>query len=63
MICPRWVAVKAQSIAVEDVVAYLMAALMLPQNSAEFSKLVAPTKLATAKSCRSMPGNAASTDG
>src|SRR6202044_10035 len=30
MICPRWVAVKAQPIAVEDVVAYLMAALGLP---------------------------------
>src|SRR6202162_5204696 len=30
MICPRWVAVKAQPIAVEDVVAYLMAALTLP---------------------------------
>ena len=30
MICPRWVAVKAQPIAVEDVIAYLMAALVLP---------------------------------
>jgi len=30
MICPRWVAVKAQPIAVEDVVGYLMAALVLP---------------------------------
>jgi hypothetical protein len=30
MICPRWVAVKAQPIAVEDVVAYLMAAMVLP---------------------------------
>ncbi len=30
MICPLWVAVKAQPIAVEDVVAYLMAALRLP---------------------------------
>jgi uncharacterized protein YbjT (DUF2867 family) len=30
MICPRWVAVKAQPIAIEDVVAYLMAALVLP---------------------------------
>jgi len=30
MVCPRWVAVKAQPIAVEDVVAYLMAALVLP---------------------------------
>ena len=30
MICPRWVEVKAQPIAVEDVIAYLMAALDLP---------------------------------
>lgn len=30
MICPRWVAVKAQPIAVEDVIAYLIAALDLP---------------------------------
>jgi uncharacterized protein YbjT (DUF2867 family) len=30
MICPRWVNVKAQPIAVEDVIAYLMEALDLP---------------------------------
>jgi uncharacterized protein YbjT (DUF2867 family) len=30
MICPRWVAVKAQPIAIEDAVAYLIAALALP---------------------------------
>ena len=30
MICPRWVAVKAQPIAVEDVIAYLVKALELP---------------------------------
>jgi uncharacterized protein YbjT (DUF2867 family) len=30
MICPRWVAVKAQPIAVEDVIAYLIQALDLP---------------------------------
>jgi uncharacterized protein YbjT (DUF2867 family) len=34
MICPRWVAVKAQPIAVEDVVAYLMEALELPIEQA-----------------------------
>ena len=34
MICPRWVAVKAQPIAVEDVIAYLMAALELPAEEA-----------------------------
>ncbi|MGA9642478.1 MAG: NAD(P)H-binding protein, partial [Terriglobales bacterium] len=30
MICPRWVSVKAQPIAVEDVIAYLLKALELP---------------------------------
>lgn len=30
MICPRWVAVKAQPIAIEDVIAYLIEALKLP---------------------------------
>ena len=32
MICPRWVAVKAQPIAVEDVIAYLLQALELPEG-------------------------------
>ena len=37
MICPRWVEVKAQPIAIEDVVAYLLAALDLPlEHSAVF---------------------------
>ena len=37
MICPRWVEVKAQPIAIEDVVAYLVAALDLPlEHSAVF---------------------------
>src|SRR5208283_4438787 len=34
MICPRWVAVKAQPIAVEDVIAYLLQALNLPAEEA-----------------------------
>ena len=33
-ICPRWVAVKAQPIAVEDVIAYLLQALELPVGEA-----------------------------
>ncbi len=33
MICPRWVAVEAQPIAVEDVIAYLVAALDLPAGT------------------------------
>jgi uncharacterized protein YbjT (DUF2867 family) len=34
MMCPRWVGVKAQPIAVEDVVAYLLQALELPVGDA-----------------------------
>lgn len=34
MICPRWVAVKAQPIAVEDVIAYLLQTLELPVGEA-----------------------------
>src|SRR5579872_4625116 len=34
MICPRWVGVKAQPIAVEDVIAYLLQALKLPVGDA-----------------------------
>ncbi len=34
MICPRWVGVKAQPIAVEDVIAYLVQALELPVGEA-----------------------------
>ena len=37
MICPQWVEVKAQPIAIEDVIAYLVAALELPvEQSAVF---------------------------
>lgn len=34
MICPKWVSVKAQPIAVEDVIAYLVQALELPEGTA-----------------------------
>jgi hypothetical protein len=34
MICPRWVSVKAQPIAVEDLVAYILQALKLPDRDA-----------------------------
>ena len=39
MICPRWVNVKAQPIAVEDVIAYLMAALELPQEQSSIFEI------------------------
>ena len=64
MICPRWVAVKAQPIAVEDVDCLPDGALELPRwNSPRYLKSVAPTRSAMAKSCRSTRGNAACGDG
>lgn len=36
MICPRWVAVKAQPIAVEDVIEYLVAVMDLPAETAVY---------------------------
>jgi uncharacterized protein YbjT (DUF2867 family) len=35
MICPRWVQVKAQPIAIEDLLEYLLAALQLPDSSSQ----------------------------
>ena len=52
MICPQWVEIKAQPIAIEDVIAYLVAALELAWNSLRYLRSVVPTKSAMAKSCR-----------
>jgi uncharacterized protein YbjT (DUF2867 family) len=45
MICPRWVAVKAQPIAVEDVIAYLMAALELPMQRGYIFEIGGPDQV------------------
>jgi len=45
MICPRWVAVKAQPIAIEDVVAYLMAALNLPFEQSAIFEIGGPDQV------------------
>ena len=45
MICPRWVQVKAQPIAVEDLLAYLLAALTLPANSAQVFEIGGPDQV------------------
>jgi len=45
MICPRWVAVKAQPIAVEDVIAYLMAALELPPGQSSVFEIGGPDQV------------------
>jgi uncharacterized protein YbjT (DUF2867 family) len=42
MICPRWVRVKAQPIAVEDLLAYLLAALELPTGSSQVYEIGGP---------------------
>ena len=45
MICPRWVAVEAQPIAVEDVIAYLVAALDLPAGSERVYEIGGPDRV------------------
>jgi len=45
MICPRWVAVKAQPIAIEDVVAYLVAALDLPIEQSAIFEIGGPDQV------------------
>lgn len=45
MICPRWVAVKAQPIAIEDVIAYLLQALELPLNEGAIFEIGGPDQV------------------
>ena len=45
MICPRWVEVKAQPIAIEDVVAYLVAALELPVGQSAVFEIGGPDQV------------------
>jgi len=45
MICPRWVAVQTQPIAIEDVVGYLVAALDLPVGSERIYEIGGPDRL------------------
>jgi uncharacterized protein YbjT (DUF2867 family) len=45
MICPRWVGVKAQPIAIEDVVAYLVAALELPIEQSAIFEIGGPDQV------------------
>jgi uncharacterized protein YbjT (DUF2867 family) len=45
MICPRWVEVKAQPIAVEDVIAYLSAALNLPLDQSAVFEIGGPDQV------------------
>jgi uncharacterized protein YbjT (DUF2867 family)/uncharacterized membrane protein YuzA (DUF378 family) len=42
MICPRWVSVATQPIAVEDVLSYLLAALELPEGTSETYEIGGP---------------------
>ncbi|HTR03965.1 MAG TPA: SDR family oxidoreductase [Thermoanaerobaculia bacterium] len=45
MICPRWVSVEAQPIAVEDVVSYLAAALDLPPGAERVYEIGGPDRV------------------
>lgn len=45
MICPRWVQVKAQPIAIEDLLAYLLAALKLPASASQVYEIGGPDQV------------------
>lgn len=45
MICPRWVQVKAQPIAIEDLLAYLVAALQLPSIPSQVYEIGGPDQV------------------
>src|SRR5450432_3389659 len=45
MICPKWVEVKAQPIAIEDVIAYLVAALELPVEQSVVFEIGGPDQV------------------
>jgi uncharacterized protein YbjT (DUF2867 family) len=45
MICPKWVAIKAQPIAIEDVIAYLMAALELRVDQSVIFEIGGPDQV------------------
>jgi uncharacterized protein YbjT (DUF2867 family) len=45
MICPKWVSVKAQPIAVEDVIAYLMQGLELPEGQGSTFEIGGPEQV------------------
>lgn len=45
MICPRWVQVKAQPIAIEDLLAYLLVALDLPSGQSQIYEIGGPDQV------------------
>lgn len=45
MICPRWVSVKAQPIAIEDVLSYLLEALDLPSGESQIVEIGGPDQV------------------
>ena len=45
MICPRWIHVKAQPIAIEDLLEYLMAAMELPTMGSQVFEIGGPDQV------------------
>ena len=56
MLCPRWLTTPTQPIAVDDVLAYLLAALDLPPSAAAFLRLDARRSVPMAGSSASTLG-------
>jgi len=45
MVCPRWVQILAQPIAIEDVLSYLVEALQLPENGSQVFEIGGPDQI------------------
>ena len=63
MICPRWLITPTQPIAVDDVLAYLLAAIDLPPGPAVSSRLAAQMSSPMVRSFENMPSSEDSEDG
>ena len=45
MICPKWVSVRAQPIAIEDLLSYLLEAVELPQSGSQIFEIGGPDQV------------------
>ena len=63
MICPRWVRVQAQPIAVEDLLSYLLEAPICPTVPRRSTRSAGRIRFLTGRSCTNMRGSGASGGG
>ena len=57
MICPKWVAVLAQPIAIEDVLSYLLESVQLPERGSTVFEIGGPDQVSYGEIMREMRGS------